>query len=477
MKIKLGLGRSNMIEVAKYCGGELYDFTGEVGCEFEYVCTDSREADENTMFIATRGERVDGHDYIIKAIDSGCRCILCEYVPTNISGRRAAFVVVENSMDSFAYVARGYRADTKLKTVAITGSVGKTTTKELTAHILRERYKVYSTVGNYNSVIGMPMSLMEAEGDCQAAVFEMGMSSFGEIHSMSVCASPDVAMVINVGSSHLEYLKTRENIAKAKLEIADGLGEGGYLLLNHDEPLLRDYTGNPKCNVFYIGSDNRDECDVFIYNIRINENTTEFDLDCFGNVYRDLRINLIGKHFAYNAAFAAAASMLLGCDEDSVRDGLVSYIPEGLRHNISVKDKVTVIADCYNAAPESVRAAIDTLRHLSVKGKRVAVLGDMRELGNNSDNLHREVGGYLAVSGIDCLVTVGDSGALIAEGALQSGMSRDKVFILKDREDVDAAASTVSSVINEGDAVLFKASRALRLERIIERIFEKSFDK
>ena len=410
MKIRLGLERLDMARIAEFCRGEIYDFTGEMGCEFEYVCTDSREADAMTMFVATRGERVDGHDYILSAIEKGCRCILCEYVPGDIVGKSVCFVVVENSIEAFADAARGYRAEKRMRTVAVTGSVGKTTTKELCAAILREKYKLYSTVGNFNSVIGMPMSLMESGGDCEAAVFEMGMSGFGEISPMSLCARPHVAMVTNIGSSHLEYLKTRENIARAKLEIADGLDADGYLLLLGDEPILRGEIAQKyakKCNIIYVGADEKEKNDALISNIRVEDGKTLFDLDFDGKKYNDLEIPAIGRHFAINAAFAAVSGLLLGCDEENIRRGLSAYQPSGMRQSITDRCGIKLIADCYNAAPESMRAALEVLSGMKISGKRIAVLGDMRELGAGSDELHREL--VIKKLGIEIIFACGRS--------------------------------------------------------------------
>ena len=363
MKIKLGMNKASMKDVALYCCGELYDFTGSSGCEFEYVCTDSREADENTMFVATRGERVDGHDYIIRAIEAGCRCILCEYVPTNIAGKCVAYVVVENSIDAFADCAKGYMGDRYMPTVAITGSVGKTTTKEMCAAILKRQFKTYFTEGNFNSVIGMPMSLMAVESDCTAAIFEMGMSGFGEIRRMSHTASPTIGMVTNVGSSHLEYLGTRENIARAKLEIGEGIIDGGFLLLNGDEPLLRDHYSD-RYDTVYVGFD--EDCNYQISNVQLESDGTYFELSLGKAFLYDLKIPLIGEHFAYNAAFAAVAAHLLGVHPRNIREGLASYIPGNMRMNIYEKNGFTVIADCYNAAPESMRGAINTLAALNI---------------------------------------------------------------------------------------------------------------
>lgn len=458
MKIKLGLGKENMQNIATYCSGELYDFTKELGCEFEYVCTDSREADEKTMFVATRGERVDGHDYIIKAIEAGCRCILCEYVPTNISGKAVAYVVVENSIDAFADCAKGYRGGRYMPVVAITGSVGKTTTKELCAAILKRRFKTYCTEGNFNSVIGMPMSLMAAGEDCEVAVFEMGMSGFGEIRRMSLAANPTIAMITNIGSSHLEYLGTRENIARAKLEIGEGIIDGGFLLLNADEPLLDHYSD--RYNTIYMDN---------VSNVRIEKDGTHFDFRTVEGMMFDLRIPLIGAHFAINAGFACLAAYFMGVPENDIREGLASYVPTGMRMNIYEKDGVTVLADCYNAAPESMRAALDTLSTIKVDGRRIAVLGDMKELGANCEYMHRSIGYYLAQKKIDVLVTVGGLGEVIKEGAMERDLTDAFAF-----DSNAAAAEYLKGRLQSGDAVLFKASRSMKFEEIIEAVGKTS---
>ena len=474
MKIKLGLGESNMNMIAEYSKGRFYGRADR--CEsFSFVCTDSREADSETMFVATRGERVDGHDYISSAIERGCRCILCERIPDSVDKGAADFVVVDNSIDAFADVARGYRSERELPSVAITGSYGKTTTKNLTASILGVRFNNYCTQGNFNSVIGMPMSLMEAGAESERAVFEMGMSALGEIRSMTLCARPRVAVVANVGTSHLEYLKTRENIAKAKLEIAEGLCEGGYLLLNGDEPLLRFSDSDMAARsykILYVGIGCSEKYQAYADNIRVDESGTEFDLNYDGKKLCDLRINLVGRHFALNASFAAVSSMLLGADEADVRRGLALYRPDGIRSRIERRGEVTLISDCYNAAPESMRGAIETLRDISVSGKRIAVLGDMRELGDHSDDLHFELGRYISDK-VDLLFTLGESGYLISKGATSAGMKEECVSSQTDIEDVSPIVEKIRSCLDRGDAILFKASRSLKLERLISAIFNE----
>ena len=338
--------------------------------------------------------------------------------------------------------------------VAITGSVGKTTTKELCAAILRRRFKTYCTEGNFNSVIGMPMSLMAAGEKCEVAVFEMGMSGFGEIRRMSLAANPTIAMVTNIGSSHLEYLGTRENIARAKLEIGEGIIDGGFLLLNADEPLLDHYSD--RYNTIYMDN---------VSNVRVEKDGTHFDFRTVEGMMFDLRIPLIGAHFAINAGFACLAAYFMGVPENDIREGLASYVPTGMRMNIYEKDGVTVLADCYNAAPESMRAALDTLSTIGIEGRRIAVLGDMKELGANSDFMHRSIGYYLVQKKIDALVTVGGLGAVIAEGAMERGLTDAFAF-----DSNAAAAEYLKGRLQSGDAVLFKASRSMKFEEIIEAV-------
>lgn len=467
MKIKLGLGRLSMEQITEYTGGELYNFTCGV-CEITHICTDSREADEHTLFIATRGERVDGHDYIISASKLGCKCFICEYVPFDISGKQLSFCVVENSFDAFAALAKGYRKNSKMKSVAITGSVGKTTTKELMACVAKTEREVYCTSGNFNSVIGMPMSLMEADETRELGIFEMGMSGFSEISSMSRTLLPDVAMVVNIGTSHLEYLGTRENIAKAKLEIAEGLKNGGALILNADEPLLhnaKEIVKRDDINYIYTSTKNSDLAKYKAQNIRLYESGSLFDIDADGIVYKDIELCVTGAHIVNNALMVCACALMLGMDIDSVRIGLKSYAPVGYRQRIYEKDGVKVIADCYNAAPESMRAALDVLSTVA-KGRKIAVLGDMKELGKNSDTMHYALGEYVARKA-DVLVSVGKSGRIIAQGANLSGIGEVYSF---DEDNISGICDKIRDICSAGDCILFKASRSMELERIIKEL-------
>ena len=465
MKIKLGLENLSPDKVAEYCSGNL---VGDgIQNKIEYVCTDSREVDDKTLFIVTVGERVDGHSFIASAMEKGCKSFLCQYVPEGIDTTGCAFVAVPDSVAAISLLAKGYRGSLAIKNIAITGSVGKTTTKELVSSVIRQRYAAYNTDGNFNSVIGMPLSLMEAPKDAEMGIFEMGMSGFGEIHSMSTCATPKLAIVTNIGSSHLEYLKTRENICRAKLEIADGLVSGGYLLLNGDEPLLKDargITGRDDINYVYVSLGKCEYADYRAVNIRLFEDHSLFDIEADGKTVYDVRADIPGIHIVFNSLMAYAAASISGLSEEEIRRGILSYVPCGNRQNIYVKSGVRIIADCYNAAPESMRAALGVLSTFS--GRRIAVLGDMLELGEDSNRMHREIGEFLS-GRADILFAYGENAKNIADGAKRAGISAIYHF---EKSDADSLTDKLKYVLREGDTVLFKGSRALRLEAIIEKL-------
>ena len=471
MKIKLGMQPMTLAQAAAYCGGELYDFTGCAGVEFSYICTDSREADKNTLFVAIRGERVDGHDYIGQAIAAGCRCFLCEYVPHDICAQHVGAAVVEDSVAAFCQLAKSYRIEKfgdrdPMRTVAVTGSVGKTTTKEMVASVLRRELNLYAAQGNFNSEIGMPMSLMSAGAHHRAAVLEMGMSARGEISRMSLTACPTVAMITNVGSSHLEYLGTRENIAAAKLEVADGLRHGGYLLLNADEPLLAGQKA-PGRHTVYIGIDNP-AADCRAENIRYTEaGDTVFDVRYGSHVWTDVHVPAIGKHMVMAAMYAAVTGKIFGLREDCIRAGIMEYKGAPMRQQIEQAGGVTLLCDCYNASPESMRAALHTLGAMQIDGRRIAVLGDMLELGETTVQLHRAVGATAAAA-LDVLLTVGELGQSIADGARKAGGCEVYAFVGEHAK--AQAAEMLCAQLASGDALLLKASRGVRLEEVYQTV-------
>lgn len=465
MKIQLGKSRINMSELAKLCGGHCAsDKTGAL--DFGYVCTDSREADVDTLFCTIRGERVDGHDYIASASALGCRCVLCERIPEGIDLSKTALVVVPDTVKALNLLARGYSEQSKRKTVAITGSVGKTTTKEFVASVFPKE-KTYRTKGNFNSVIGLPLSMLEIRDDTEFAVLEMGMSGRGEIAEMSAAARPDIAVITNIGSSHLELLGTRENIRAAKLEIVTGMDKTGTLIVNGDDAMLTDIKADVK--VLKVGMESP-ENDICAVNVRSRNGSTTFDISFGSRLIKSVSISAYGRHNIYAALFAFASAVLLGINEGDAVKGLLTVEKPKMRQNIYDFKGIKIIEDCYNASPESMRAALEVQAELVAEtgGRSVALLGNMLELGEGAARLHYEVGEFASRCKVSKLVTYGELAKSIADGAKLDG-----TVCITDTNDPVAAADALMEILTAGDVLLVKASRGVAAEKILEIIKER----
>lgn len=474
MKAEIKCGRLTIEDICSACSGELFLSGTSADAEVSAICTDSREAEEKTLFAAIRGERVDGHDYVSKNLERGCPFALVSRMPKGIEGKKYALVLVPDTVEALGKIAQSYKSRFDISTVGITGSVGKTTTKEFVSAVLSAGFKTFRTEGNYNSTIGMPLSIMEIDEGTEAAVLEMGMSGFGEISSMSRTARPDIAIITTIGTSHMEMLGSRENICRAKLEIKDGLSEDGILLINGDEPLLIG-AELPGVRTVSVALENRD-ADVRALNIRMGISKTVFDIVCGDRVYPDIELPVMGRHYVYAALFAFVCGKRLEMDVEAIRRGLLSYKNVGMRQNIYELSGITVIEDCYNASPESMRSSIDVLSELAEKkgGRAVALLGDMLELGESSPILHREVGAYLARSGCRVLFTYGERAQNIAIAAVEGGVRAENVYTNPDLSAPALTGDMMLHALRKGDVVLFKASRSVAAERVIEYLKENS---
>ena len=439
-----------------------------------YVCTDSREADGDTLFCAMRGERVDGHDYMQKAASLGCAAFLCERIPEDMSAVPYAAIVVPDTVKALGKLAKARREGelSGLPVTAVTGSVGKTTTKEMLCAALSSARAVYKKDGNYNSTIGLPLSFLEIPPSSEEAVLEMGMSARGEIEAMTAAVQPDIAIIANIGSSHLEHLGSRENIARAKLEIAEGLRAGGTLLINGDEPLIAHAeaaVADRNVRVLRLSLAGAADADYTVLSMTARDGGMAFDLATPDGCWTDLWVPAIGEHIVWAAAFATAVGQLRGLTAGQVREGLACYRPAAMRQNSRVVGGVTILEDCYNAAPESMRAALGVLR-LTPATRRIAVLGDMKELGEDTVALHRGVGAEAVRQGVDRLIAVGELGREIAAGAVSAGMSAETVHHVSGAEEYACAAEQIARMLACGDCVLFKASRAMALEKMAEEV-------
>ena len=446
------------------------------------LITDSRIAEPGNIFLALRGENADGHNFIGGAVSRGATCVIAERVAEETMRAmpdNCAVILVPNTLYALGALGRWHMLRTNPHVIAVTGSVGKTTTKQMIHAVLSASHPTMRTEGNYNNEIGLPLTLMQLKEEDRIAVLEAGMSYPTELHRLSHICTPDTVVITNIGTSHIENLGSREGIRDAKLEMLDGMKAGGMVILNGDEPLLtekKEEILSRGLNVIYIAKENKN-ADYLAENIRMTTQDCTFDMRCMadGTVVRDLHIPVTGEHNVGNAMAAYLCGAAQNMTDADIRRGLDAFENTGMRQKIFEWRGITVIEDCYNASPESMEAALRVLHTLSKEtngGRSVAVLGDMKELGTYAPRLHKRVGRFLGELGIDALVTVGEEASDIAAGAVIGGMPEAHIlqFTSAAIDDIPAIADNLRSMLREGDTVLFKASRAMALERIVDAL-------
>ncbi len=464
MKVRFANKIPTIEEIASLCGGVV---CGDGKKTVSTVCTDSREACDGAMFIAIVGERVDGHNFIDSVIASGAACALCSRIPEG--AENFPIILVEDTVKALGRLGHEYSKNCRAKRIGVTGSVGKTTTKEFIVSVLSTAGKVWKTEGNFNSTIGLPMSLLTLPEDADFAVLEMGMTGPGEIKLLSDIAEPEIGVITTIGTAHMELLGSRENIAAAKLEIKSSLAKDGHLLLCGNEPLLeREWKKDSR--VCYFSTDVKTS-DYHAYNITSDEAGMTFDASCRGRMIYDLEIPAVGKHNVAAALAGVAVGCMLGIDSERIRRGLAAYRSVGLRQQMTEVGGIKIISDCYNASPESMRAAASVLSTVAShrNGKKIALLGDMLELGQRSPELHYAAGVVFAEAGTDILVSFGERAEKIADG-FASVCGEDKVLRFKDRSDAAAPARALLKLLDPGDTLILKASRMIAAERVAEEL-------
>lgn len=443
-------------EIAEAVGGKCTEDAVVNG-----ICIDSRLAGEGFLYIAIKGENFDGHSFTASALQNGAVGAIISH-DVDCQGK---FIRVADTRKALITLAHWFRCTFDIPVVGLTGSVGKTTTKEMTWAVISEKYNTVKTEGNLNNDIGLPRTLLRFEADTQAAVIEMGMSNAGEISVLSQTTEPTIAIISNIGVSHMESLGSRENILKAKLEILDGLREGCPLMLNGDDPYLVSASVSDR-PVFYYGIDNH-SCDYRAENIKQNGNKTSFTVIFDGGKKQDIVIPTIGIHNVYNALAAFGTGMQLGVTPEQAAKGLGKYVPSGMRQRVKDVKGIKFIEDCYNASPDSQRAALKMLSSVEAK-RKIAVLGDMLELGKISEDAHRDAGLLAAKNKIDVLMTYGKNSLATADNALKCGVPVVKAFL-----DKKELADALFEELKQGDAVLFKASRGMALEDVINDLYSR----
>ena len=481
MSVDLKLKKLTVAEISRETHGELQIYNGaDSEKQQSAISTDSRESGEGVIFCAIKGQNVDGNDFIPSAVEAGADCFICQYVPEEAkkSGKPFCAIIVEDTIKAMGDLAAYYRGFSSAKFVAVTGSVGKTTTKEFIYAVASASFKTHKTQGNYNNELGLPLTIFGIEPDDKVVVLEMGMSALGEIEHMSKIARPDIALVTNIGTSHLASLGTRENICRAKLEIRLGLPEDGILLLNADEPLLFNQYETLEKKSKLMSIYNR--CGDFrAVNIRQKLDGIVYDLIYSNKAVTNVEIPALGKHNVYNSLAAYAVGVMLGMTDDAIRRGHKTFVSADMRQKIYDVGGITIIDDCYNASPESMRAAIDVLISMAAKrhARPAALLGDMLELGEYSRLMHDQLGQYAAQMQVQKLFCYGMMADIVAEAAIKKGIRADNVFVCLDTRDPQGMADMILQAIGPGDILLVKASRAVQAEKIIECIKKRKIRK
>ena len=471
MSVELKIKNLTAEEIAKVCRAELIKIGSPASEIVERISHDSREGGDKTLFCAIVGEKYDGHDFIADAVSAGSQVVLLSSLPENTDGLDFYAIRVEDTVKALGTLAAYYKDFSDATFVAVTGSVGKTTTKEFIFAVASASFKTHKTKGNYNNEIGLPLTLFDLSPDDKVSVIEMGMSARGEIEYMSKLVRPDIAVITNIGTSHLAALGTRENICAAKLEIVSGLKKDGSLMLNADEPLLFATRGHVEPEPEFVSVYNRFG-DYRAVNIRYLENGIMYDLIYNNKAVTNVEIPALGRHNVYNSLIAYAVGVKLGMTDDMIRRGLLTFVSTDKRQNIYDVGGITVIDDCYNASPESMRAAIDVLTSIASRRgvKPCALLGDMLELGEYSRLMHDQLGQYAAQMKVQKLYCYGAMADIVAEAAIKKGVRADNVYVSLDSDNPTEMAKMINSSMQSGDVLLVKASRAVSAERVIEAL-------
>ena len=443
-------------QAAAWCGGTVEEKYADV--EFFGANNDTRLLKPGQLFIVLQGAR-DGHDFIPAAMEKGAAAVLCSKKVGDYPA-----IYVDDPRTALGDIAREELKRIGAKVVAITGSVGKSTTKEMIATVLESTFKVSKTPANHNNDIGMPMAVLSMPLDTEVAVLEMGMNHFREIAYLSDIAHPDVAVIINIGTMHIEYLGTQLGIRQAKMEIVEGMSPNGMLLLNGDDTLLRYLDNQPKQRITYFGQS--EGCDVQAFDVVQDGETLRFRAEA-GKLSIPVSLALEGEHYVNDALAAVAVALKLAVPSERIGESLAAFRNISGRQEIFKAGEYTIINDCYNAGPESMAAALGVLGKR--KGRKIAVLGDMLELGDCSQAEHYKVG-RIAAEKADLVFAYGPYSNRVIDGTITGGMPESMGRAFEKREDMTQALIRAA---RPGDVILFKASHGMHLELVLEAFLKE----
>lgn len=432
---------------------------GDKDFEISEITTDSRKAGANMMFVPISGENNDGHDYIESAFSGGAGVVITHKDIPPKAGK--SIIRVSDTRIAFGDIARYYKEKYKLPTVAITGSVGKTTTKDMISAVLAMKYNTLKTQGNFNNDIGLPITVFRLEKKHEMAVLEMGMSHMGEINYLASIAQPDVAVITNIGMSHIENLGSQENIYLSKMQICDYFNENNLLVVNGDDKFLSGAKGDFEIITYGIENKNCDLVAEEIENLGIEG--TKFKVKLDGEKH-EIYVKIPGVHNVYNALAAIAVGRRFEIPIEDIAAGIREFQLTNMRMEIKRHKGIVIIDDCYNASPDSIRAAVKVLGDIKAS-RKIAILGDVLEMGAFAEKELYEVG--LSIDNIDAVIAVGDNAKYIAKGAEFAGIENVIRF-----KTVDEAIEFLPEFAKDGDNILVKASRGMHFERIVEALKE-----
>ena len=450
------MARITLRDAAQWCGGTVEEKYEDV--VFDGAGNDTRSLQPGQLFIALQGVR-DGHDYIPAAIAKGAAAVLCSRKVGDYPA-----ILVKDPRTALGDVAREALKRIGAKVVAVTGSVGKSTTKEMIAAVLSGTFRVSKTPANHNNDIGMPMAVLDMPEDTEVAVLEMGMNHFREIAYLSCIAHPDVAVIINVGTAHIEFLGTQQGIRQAKLEILEGMTPQGMLLLNGDDTMLRCLDVTPKQRITYFGAS--EGCDVRALDVSQRGGVLRFTVEA-GRLTFPVEMKLEGEHYVADALAAVTVGLKLGVHPDKIRQQLDAFQNMSGRQEIFEAKGCTIINDCYNAGPESMAAALNVLGNRP--GRHIAVLGDMLELGDCAQAEHYKIG-RIAAEKADMVFAFGPHAGRVLDGTITGGMPENMGRAFDSREDLITA---LRRAVKPGDVILFKGSHGMHLEKVLEAFLKE----
>lgn len=462
----IGLKALNAETISKMVNGRL-----EISSKIivNQISIDTRTLEKGSLFVAIKGERFDGHDYIKQAVANGAAIVMVRE-GTNLPEKVPA-IFVPDTLEALGKLAHEYRKLFKIPVVAVTGSVGKTSTKEMIAAILSVKYKVHKSKGNYNNDIGLPLSVLEMDDEHEVAVFEMGMRGFNEISALSKIVNPDIAVITNIGISHIERLGSRQNILKAKLEILDGMKDKGIVILNGDDELLSGLRGLLTQKTLFYGIDENQ--DIWAYDLSSSgEEGVYFQVKTGENDMK-LFIPAPGIHNVHNALAGIAVAEALSMSESEIRKGLENFSGEQMRLSIKEKDGIKFINDSYNAAPSSMTAALDVLCEIAGEKRKWAVIGDMLELGDWAKEAHRKIGRLVSKSGIEYMVAIGSLAKWYVEGANEDPATKT---ITKLFANASEAKPYIKTLVQKGDVLLFKGSRIIKMDVLVQELLSEELN-